>query len=182
MVAARNNKKVEGIEKRFRWLYNFGLNNMGLFLNQPFLAEKFGRISRAPKRYKVYGNSNEKTLVFIAGYVSDDDTFRKFALSLQGKYKVVVINLPMAGGCFKRLTIKELTTYIENIIDDEKLESFDLAGFSFGGVLAVSYATANEDKVDKLILLNVVPTFILSDKVRFLYNLLRPILTTSLFA
>ncbi len=168
--------------KLLKFIYDFGFHNLKYFLNFPQLANRFGRVAHIPLSFREFGNKNKKKVVFISGYASSKKAFRLFEKQISQKYHLIMIDLPMAKGFFKRLRIDEIVGYVERIVELKKIDKFELTGFSFGGLAAIAYTAKHEEQVKKLVLLSTLPTFLNSKKKKFLYKLLKPVLVSPLFS
>ncbi len=67
-------------------------------------------------------------------------------------YRVIVPVLPIYEMPVKSAGLKLLTQFIENFVAFKKLEKINLLGNSLGGHLALLYALAHEDNVQRLVL------------------------------
>ena len=182
LVEALKKKKIDWIHKNFKFVYEFGYNNLRFFLNKPSVADKFGRINDAQLDYDEYGIGNNKTIVLVAGYAACKHSFLRLVEQLKDKYHVVVIELPMMSGFKKRLTVSELSFYVKRIIDKLGLEKFDLVGFSFGGLVAIYYAFKNQKRIGKVVLLSILPVLLKSDFFRFIYRYIKSVFSSIIFA
>lgn len=163
-------------------IYFFGLNKMHLFLNQKKLACVFGRNAHRPLVYKEFGKENQKTLIVISGYKSFSSNFQFLIDNLAKKYHLFFIELPTVCNFMPNLNIKELVNYIDRIISKHHLDKFEIAGFSFGGLVATAYAVENSQKVEKLVLLSSSPKLITSKIQLSIFKIIKPILTSKAFA
>lgn len=168
--------------KLLKFIYDFGFHNLKYFLNFPQLASRFGRVAHIPLSFREFGITNMEKLVFISGYASSKKSFSIFEKEIAKKYHLIMIDLPMAKGFFKRLRIEEIVGYVERVVENKKLKSFELTGFSFGGLAAIVYAAKHEEQVKKLVLLSTLPSFLNSKKKKYLYKLLKPILVSPFFS
>lgn len=179
---ARQRKSLLITYRLLKFIYNFGFHNLKYFLNFPQLANRFGRVVHIPLSFREFGVKNKKKIVFISGYASSEKAFNVFEKQVSQKYHLIMIDLPMAKGFFKRLRIDEIVGYIERVVEQKKINEFELTGFSFGGLAAIAYASKHKDQVNKLVLLSTLPSFLNSKKKKYLYKLLKPILVSPFFS
>lgn len=168
--------------KLLKFIYDFGFHNLKYFLNFPQLANRFGRVAHIPLSFREFGVKNKKKIFFISGYASSEKAFNVFEKRVSQRYHLIMIDLPMAKGFFKRLRIDEIVGYIERVVEQKKIDEFELTGFSFGGLAAIAYASKHKDQVKKLVLLSTLPSFLNSRKKKYLYKLLKPILVSPFFS
>lgn len=97
-------------------------------------------------------------LLFLGGAFTTFDYYKKFIDLLSQKYTVYFFNYPGLGKSEKLENGHSLESYIKTIdmfVRREKLKRFHLTGASFGGYLAIKYASSlGKNKIKNLILLS----------------------------
>jgi len=131
------------------------------------------------EKYRVYNSDNDNTLVFLHGYADAMDMFYPFVDNFRD-YKMVLINFPMNKYLEERsFSVEDLAQYTKDILDGINCKSYQLIGFSLGGVVAIELANIDKEKIESLTLLSSYPQLISDTQVkiiRFFY----PILNSSL--
>jgi len=124
--------------------------------------------------YYEYGAVNTKTILFLPGYADSGLMYQKLGRSLAKDYRVIALDFPIIHDPGKIYDLDSLTDFVANFVSELNLKNFTIAGFSSCGLVAISYAYRNQDKVKELVLLNSVPRFIMSKTNRRIYNFLKP--------
>ncbi|MBS1266851.1 MAG: 2-succinyl-6-hydroxy-2,4-cyclohexadiene-1-carboxylate synthase [Candidatus Woesearchaeota archaeon] len=73
-----------------------------------------------------------------------------------------------------------LVEHVHSFVEKKKLDNFDLAGFSLGGIVAVKYTHLYGEKVKNLFVLNSSPRLVRKNMQRFI-KIFNPIITSALF-
>lgn len=105
--------------------------------------------------FTVTGNPNGKSLVLLHGWGSDLRTFDPIAAPLEKKFKLYKIDLPGFGKSDppkKVWGIEDYTVFLEEFVSEHTVKSPILLAHSFGGRIALLYASRN--RVHKLILID----------------------------
>ena len=105
--------------------------------------------------YYEAGQENSEPLLLLHGMSSSADTFRELISELAQSYWIVAPDIPGFGGSedMRPYTFFHLTRWLRAFVVELGTGPVHLAGHSFGGALAVSYALAEPDDVRKLVLL-----------------------------
>ena len=118
------------------------------------MEEKEILIQGIKTNYKIAGEG--PAILVLHGWGGSSDSWRRVQETLSQKgYLVIVPDFPGFG---KSVTPKEpwslqnYTNFILNLIQQLKLENFYLIGHSFGGRIAIKFATQYPEKIKKLIL------------------------------
>jgi len=102
-----------------------------------------------------YG-SGARNIIFLLGANNDPDFTDKFFRFLSSEFTIYAIKYPGIGNGDEHAvhTTKNYVEYFTNVIDEEiGIASYVLAGFSFGGYLAMLLASTTEKiRVEKLLL------------------------------
>jgi len=115
--------------------------------------------------YLEYGHKNKNVILFLHGYSDSAKTFEPLKDYLGQKYRVIVPDLPMIRRKGVIYDLKELSTFVNEVVVNIGLSKFILCGFSFGGLVAADYSYWYPKKVKKLYLLSCVPRFLAPEMV-----------------
>lgn len=125
--------------------------------------------------YEQYGKGKE-TIVYLHGWGQNIEMMKPIADPFQDKFQILIIDLPGFGKSQKPDFIWKLFDYVEavhTLLQELKITKINLIGHSFGGKIALLYAS--KYKVDKLVLLaspfKVDKEEVLSLKVKVLKSL-----------
>ena len=103
--------------------------------------------------YERYGNEKGKTLVFLHGWGQNIEMMKPIANPFESEFDIVIIDLPGHGESSEPtyvLKIPDFVDCIRSLVEELKITKPILIGHSFGGKIALLYASQYE--VDKLIL------------------------------
>ena len=108
------------------------------------------------------GSNSLPVIVFLHGFTGSTATWLNVVDMLGGEYKTVAVDLTGHG---KTAVPKELSRYsmaeqiadLEALVDELKLTSFTLVGYSMGGRVALAYAHRYPERVSSLILESASP-------------------------
>jgi len=118
---------------------------------------KFLPLDGMDVHYRITG-TGPQTIVLLHGTSSSLHTWEGWTTLLNPHYRVVSMDLPAFGltGPFPNgdYSPENYLQFLEKLFQALDLDTFHLAGNSFGGFLAWRYAVAHPDEVSKLILLN----------------------------
>ena len=124
------------------------------------------KITNSSTAYWVYGNEQApKTIILIHGYRGTHHGLELIAKELNN-YKVIVPDLPGFGqsGEHKNYFLTNYVDWLEDFFQEmgfldktPKKQKPHLLGHSFGSIIVSGFAEKNQNKVDKLILLNPIP-------------------------
>ncbi len=107
--------------------------------------------------YRINGDTGE-TVVLLHGTAASLHTWEGWTGELSKEYRVVSFDMPGFGitgpepnGVYTR---ERYLKFIDDMLHKLNIDSCHMAGNSFGGYMAWSYAAQNPDKVKKLAILN----------------------------
>ena len=105
--------------------------------------------------YKIFGDG--KPLVILHGLLGSLDNWVTVSKYLAKKYKVYIIDLPNHGKSYhtKYFSYENMANDLDSFFVENGLTKFSLLGHSMGGKLALKYVDMFEDKIDKLILVDI---------------------------
>lgn len=104
--------------------------------------------------YEKYGQG--KPIIFLHGWGTTLETFKKIALVIKTKYEVYLLDLPSFGASIEPhypLDIDDLSIILNEFINDLNLIKPIIVGHSYGGRIAVQYASKYQN-IEKLILID----------------------------
>ena len=115
------------------------------------------------KNYTIYGDG-EKTIVLLHGFLASHLYFKKLAKMLAAVgYSVVLLDMIGFGKSTKPKSGYKYQDFVNHVDDNLKEIGIDgefyLGGHSMGGLVALRYTITHQDKVKKLILMNM-PLFL----------------------
>ena len=97
-------------------------------------------------------------LVLVHGSNSALFTWEGWAAELAGKRRVIALDLPGHGLTGPhpqgRYSAKDMAEFLDHVMTELGVDRFSLAGNSMGGHVALVYALAHPERVDKLILVD----------------------------
>lgn len=111
------------------------------------------KINNLQINYELYGKG-KKTLVYLHGWGQNLEMMKPLAEPFQNQYQILLIDLPGFGGSEKPSFIWTISDYVDMIhtlLQELKIKEVLLVGHSFGGKIALCYASLYP--VEKLILL-----------------------------
>lgn len=103
--------------------------------------------------YELYGNGSD-TIVFLHGWGQNIAMMKPIANPLAKKHQILILDLPGFGSSEEpktAITVYEYVDIINKLINELKLTNITLVGHSFGGKLALLYASKYKTK--KLVVL-----------------------------
>ena len=105
--------------------------------------------------HKSFGDG--KPLVILHGLLGSLDNWVTVSKYLAKKYKVYIIDLPNHGKSYhtKYFSYENMANDLDSFFVEHGLTKFSLLGHSMGGKLALKYVDMFEDKIDKLILVDI---------------------------
>ena len=99
--------------------------------------------------YLIYGKEVKNTIVLLHGWGQNINTMRPLGDALKDDYRVLIIDLPGFGASETPDTVWTLDDYayaVNQIIEKEKIKKPIIMGHSFGGKLAIVYASKYDTK------------------------------------
>ena len=105
--------------------------------------------------YKTLGSG--KPLVILHGLLGSLDNWVTVSKYLSKSYKVYIIDLPNHGKSYHSqvFSYEDMSNDIDSFFNKSGLTNFSLLGHSMGGKLALKYTDMFEDKIDKLIIVDI---------------------------
>ncbi len=105
--------------------------------------------------YKTLGSG--KPLVILHGLLGSLDNWLTVSKYLSKSYKVYIIDLPNHGKSYHSqvFSYEDMSNDIDSFFNKNGLTNFSLLGHSMGGKLALKYTDMFEDKIDKLIIVDI---------------------------
>ncbi|MCF6440699.1 alpha/beta fold hydrolase [Pseudoalteromonas luteoviolacea] len=103
--------------------------------------------------------SSAKTVILIHGLFGSLENLNIIARALEPQFNVVNVDLRNHGRSFKSddMNYQVMAQDILSLIDHLKLEQVILVGHSMGGKVAMQVAMLDEQKVSKLVVLDIAP-------------------------
>lgn len=99
--------------------------------------------------YILYGNSKKDTIVLLHGWGQNIDMMRPLGDAFADNYQILIIDLPGFGGSDIPKRVWSLDDYvllIKMLLDKLKIKNPIVLGHSFGGKLALLYASQYDTK------------------------------------
>lgn len=103
--------------------------------------------------YERYGNSKGKTIIYLHGWGQNIEMMQPVANPFKEEFDIVIVDLPGHGKSPEPTKVLEVPDFVEcikSLVEKLKIKNPILVGHSFGGKVALLYASKYE--VDKLIL------------------------------
>lgn len=111
------------------------------------------RINDVDINYTLYGNSNSSTIILLHGWGQNIDMMKPIGNSLDKDYQILILDLPGFGKSSEPSypwTLYEYVNTIHELVERLNIKNPIVMGHSFGGKLAILYASKYETK--KLVL------------------------------
>jgi (E)-2-((N-methylformamido)methylene)succinate hydrolase len=97
------------------------------------------------------------TVILLHGVGLNQSIWAEQVKFLSSTHRVITYDLLGHGEETRRgAVLADWVAQLETLIEELELRKFSLLGFSFGGMIAQSYATKHAEKIDKLILMSTV--------------------------
>ena len=105
--------------------------------------------------YKTLGSG--KPLVILHGLLGSLDNWVTVSKYLSKSYKIYIIDLPNHGKSYHSqvFSYEDMSNDLDSFFNKNGLTNFSLLGHSMGGKLALKYTDMFEDKIDKLIIVDI---------------------------
>ena len=101
--------------------------------------------------------SEQPALVLLHGVGLNQSIWAEQVKSFSTTHRVITYDLLGHGAETRRgEVLSDWVTQLETRVEELGLQKFSLLGFSFGGMIAQSYAAKHGDKIDKLVLMSTV--------------------------
>lgn len=107
--------------------------------------------------YEIFGEKNKLDLVILHGWGATSREWRRVAMELAKKYRVVVPDLPGFGGTTVPSVawgVHEYAEWVEGLLEKVGIKKCVVLGHSFGGRLGIILASRNQRLVTRLILVD----------------------------
>lgn len=118
---------------------------------------QFMEVDGMPVHYRITG-SGQHTVVLLHGTSSSVHTWEAWTEMLNPHFRVVSFDLPGFGltGPFTHTDYspERYLVFMEQVLDRIGVDTFHMAGNSFGGFLAWRFAVQHPERVQRLVLLN----------------------------
>ena len=111
------------------------------------------KINDVDINYVRYGNNKKDTIVLLHGWGQNIDMMKPLGNYLEDDFNIIIIDLPGFGNSSEPTYAWSLDDYVDavrKIIEKEKIKNPIVMGHSFGGKLAILYASKYD--VKKLVL------------------------------
>lgn len=122
------------------------------------------KLSNISLNVEVHSSTNTESdlIFFLHGFTGSSEDWRQIAISIEPKYKIIMLDLIGHG---KSDSPKDISLYTADSIVKEIFEVINyftsekiiLAGYSMGGRTALSFAVKHPDRLKKLILESSTP-------------------------
>lgn len=106
--------------------------------------------------YRVYGKG-DSTIVFINGAAMSTNAWTPFLNTLTKNYRVLLLDLLDQGRTRtikKDYTVEDQADILNLLLEELNIDKIHLAGMSYGGKVAFTFALKYKDKVESLGLIN----------------------------
>lgn len=110
------------------------------------------RIRNIDINYIQYGNKKGKDVILLHGWGQNIEMMKPLGNNLD-KYHITILDLPGFGNSsepIEALTVFDYATILEELVSELKIKKPIIIGHSFGGRIAIIYASRNE--VEKVVL------------------------------
>lgn len=94
----------------------------------------------------------KKDIVLLHGLFGSLSNWSNVIANVSEEYNVYAPKLPLFNKAFRKNSLDQLVVYLENFIEENKINNPILIGNSLGGHLALLYALKNPNSFDKLVL------------------------------
>lgn len=114
------------------------------------------------REYLPAGSDRSQTIVILHGlFGSSDNWLTQARLLSNNGYKVYTVDLPNHGQSYHSDTFDypSMVTDLDEFFRDHNLNSCVVLGHSLGGKLAMNFALAHPDRVEKLIVVDIAPRY-----------------------
>jgi pimeloyl-ACP methyl ester carboxylesterase len=145
-------------QKINKWLYEKMRN---LLRRQAKVVRKTLNVAGHNIAYLESSNKHKKTLILIHGLNDEKETWLMLAAQLKDRYHLIIIDLLGCGESDLVMdfeyTLRNQANFLEKIItkmlQEKKIDSFDIAGHSMGGLVVL---LADRLPIDKFILIDTL--------------------------
>ncbi|MGL4879433.1 MAG: alpha/beta fold hydrolase [Waterburya sp.] len=120
----------------------------------PTITEHFVTVYGQQLRYFAAGNTKRPTIIILHGLISEALDWLPNIKVLSQQFHVIALDLPGCGQSDKpsiNYRIGTFVDYLNGFVQTLDSERFSLIGHSLGAVIAINFALAYPNKVDKLV-------------------------------
>ena len=103
--------------------------------------------------YLLYGKNKGETIVLLHGWGQNIDMMRPIGDYFADDYRVLIVDLPGFGKSGEPKTVWSLDDYVnalQELFNNLKIEKKIIMGHSFGGKLALLYASMSFSSPDRI--------------------------------
>lgn len=140
------------------------------------IDSKYTRVENVKVHYLIAGEG--ETILFLHGWPTSSYLWRNIITELSDRYRVIAIDLPGFGKSDKRIedsySFRYYSRIITGFLSNLEIDKITLGVHDLGGPLGLFWLINNQDRVNRLILLNtlVYPKFSFMVKLFYLSTLL----------
>jgi len=130
------------------------------------------KINNIKINYKIFGEENHETILFIHGLGSSFIDWEKQIPFFEKNYKLIIPDLRNHGNSDKsdEVSVEILANDLLELLDKLKISHVNIVGLSLGGMVAFQMAVSSPRLLEKLIIVNAIPKFsLISIKEKFLF-------------
>jgi len=133
-----------------------GSYNINMSITLKYIQNDSGRIY-----YRVNGQENDTTIVMVHGLAGDSRFFHNQMKYFGTMYRVISIDLPGHGRSleYPHHTIDSYILSINEVINEEGLNSYTLLGHSMGGGICLELFKRNRKQITSMILVSTAARF-----------------------
>jgi pimeloyl-ACP methyl ester carboxylesterase len=124
-------------------------------------ASKFATVNDLRLHYLDWGNVGQPPLVCLHGYTSSAQAFNGPARHFQDRFQIIAPDVRGQGesewsprGAYQ---YADQAADLAALVDQLGLERFSLIGTSMGGIIAMTYASAHAERLERLVINDIGP-------------------------
>jgi len=103
-------------------------------------------------KYHQYGNTNNPAIILLHGLFGELSNWENTIEYFKSEYRVIVPVLPIYESEYQRDGLNGFVSFVNDLMNELKIEKAILVGNSLGGHISVLYTIAHPEKVVSLIL------------------------------
>jgi pimeloyl-ACP methyl ester carboxylesterase len=114
-----------------------------------------------------------ETIVLIHGFGAQVEfQWYKQIEVLSKQYRVIIPNLLYFGNSSgdEKYNLQDQVSFITTLVNDLRLETFCIAGISYGGIIAAEFCNQHQHKINKLILVDAPVKFFTNENILEIYR------------